>query len=184
MQKQSLVKPKQLDTTSEVHGERKKNVKQKVSLEVKSIVALIIAVIAARGMLFYLPEVKPYIGEYAYDYVTNDFSEKNVEQLESDILANNNVSLYYIGRGSCSDCRETVRNVKQLKDLSENSYNIPMYYVKLADEISDKERAFLDSIDVDGIPTLVLVRYENTKQFGLYDITAANFVGKFKEFIQ
>ncbi len=54
----------------------------------------------------------------------------------------------------------------------------------MADEISTKERTYLDSIKVDGIPTIILTRNGKVKQFDFYDITADNFVSKFNRFIQ
>ncbi|MCI8645814.1 MAG: hypothetical protein HFE76_03225 [Firmicutes bacterium] len=157
--------------------------RQKISFDVRSIIVLIIAVVVVRATLFYLPEIKINLGEYAYGYVTSDFSVKNVEQLKNSI-DNNKETLYYIGRGSCSDCRESVRNIKQLKALSEKKYHLAMEYVKLADNISTEERIYLDSIKVDGIPTIILVKNGNVKQFDFYDITAKNFVNKFNKFVQ
>ncbi len=78
-----------------------------------------------RVLLFYLPEIKSNLEEYAYAYATSGFSVKNVEDLKNSIDNNKN-TLYYIGYGSCSDCRETVKNMKQLKTLSENKHNMAM----------------------------------------------------------
>lgn len=157
--------------------------RHKISFDIRSIVVLIIAIIVVRVILFYLPEIKANLGEYAYTYVTSNFNVEDVRQLKNSI-DNNKETLYYIGRGSCSDCRETIKNIKQLKALSEKKYNMTMAYVKLADEISTEERTYLDSIKVDGIPTILLIRDGKVKQFDFYDITAENFANKFNKFIQ
>lgn len=41
-----------------------------------------------------------------------------------------------------------------------------------------------ESIEVDGIPTIILTRNGKVKQFDFYDITADNFVSKFNRFSQ
>ncbi len=164
---------------------KKKIMEQKITLNIKGIVALIIIVVSVKYVWFTLPEIKPIIEEYAYATVTNDFDVKSVKDLRSNIERKyNSVKLYYIGRGSCGDCRASIRNIKCLKNLAEKEYDMAMNYIKLKNEISKEERYFLDNLDVDGIPILLLVKNGEIKRFDFYDITAENFTERFKKFVE
>jgi len=158
--------------------------KQKISFDIKTIIAIIACIIAIRGFLYYMPDTKPYVGKYAYNFVTRNFSENSIEQLENAMLDTEEISFYYLGRGSCGDCREAVQNIKTLNSLAEDKYKIQMNYVKLADSISEDERNFLNDVGVEEIPIMLLVNNGNVKQFDIYDITAGDFEDKFGMFMQ
>ena len=92
--------------------------------------------------------------------------------------------MYYIGRSSCIDCRESIGNTKKLKKLLAEEYHTNMYYVKLKNNISQSEREYLNSIKVDNIPTIVAFRGNKVYQFKYDKIVAKDFENKFRQFIK
>lgn len=155
----------------------------KITINWKDIVAVILGVAIVKMALYYYPFISPYLDECAYNFVANNFRSQTVMQLKKKNEINkNSTNIYYIGRSSCPDCRENIIHVKRLLKISENTFNIPTYYVRLKDVISVNERKYLDSIGVDEIPTIVRSKNGKITQFKYRDINAKNYIEKFKKF--
>lgn len=157
--------------------------RQKISFEIKSIIIIMFCIIGIRGIIYEIPQSQPFIGKYAYDLVTRGFSHVDIKRLKNDIKVKEEISLYFLGRGSCSDCRENIKNIKTLSHLSKQKYGIAVNYIQLDESLDETKKDFLKELEVESIPTMLLVTKEGIRQFDIYDISATNHEDKFDIFI-
>lgn len=156
----------------------------KIAIGWKDIVAVILGVIIVKIALYYYPFMSSSLDECAYNFVTTNFRTRTVMQLKiKNETSKDSTSIYYVGRSSCPDCRENIIHVKRLFRISKDTFSVPAYYIRLKDVISRNERKYLDSIDVDEIPTIILSKGGKLTQFRYRDINAKNYVEKFKKFV-
>lgn len=156
----------------------------KISLGKSELVAILLTVIIVKLAIYYYPIMEPYFARNVYSAVTTEFKVITVKQLWENDYSQSKTKMYYIGRSSCIDCRESIGNTKKLKKLLAEEYHTNMYYVKLKNNISQSEREYLNSIKVDNIPTIVAFRGNKVYQFKYDKIVAKDFENKFRQFIK
>lgn len=156
----------------------------KISFGKSELVAILLAVIVAKLAIYYYPMMEPYFAGNVYDAVIAKFEVRTVKQLHKNEESHSETGMYYIGRSSCIDCRESIGNTKKLSKLLLKEYHINMYYVKLKNTISESEREYLDSIKVDNIPTIIAFRGNKVYQFKYDEIIANDFEHRFRQFVE
>lgn len=156
----------------------------KISFEKSELAAILLAVILVKLAIYYYPMMESYFAGNVYNAVTTEFEERTVKQLQENDGSQSETSVYYIGRSSCIDCRESIGNTKKLLKLLSEEYHTNMYYVKLKNNISQSEREYLDSIKVDNIPTIIAFRGNKVYQFKYDKIIANDFENRFRQFVE
>lgn len=157
---------------------------KKISFGKSELAAIILTIILIKLAVFYYPTMEPYFAGNVYNAVTANFEVRTVKQLQESNNDPSVTGMYYIGRASCIDCRESIGNTKKLLKLLPEEYHINMYYVKLKNNISESEREYLDSIQVDNIPTIVAFHNNKAYQFEYDEITSRDFENKFRQFVE
>lgn len=153
--------------------------KSKITLEVKNIIILIIAILMIRFAIVSFPTIQPRLQECAYSYLTSTLTEANVSDIKKNALRNTNFQVYYVGRGSCIDCRDAIKNVISISKITEENTGTSLVYVALKDKITENERNYLDEICVDEIPVILLVNHGSVQKFGYYDIISEDYKDRF-----
>lgn len=154
----------------------------RVELEGKTVLFIIMVIILTRLTIANFPILEPYLEQCAYVHVTKDMKKIRVEDMERVLDKRSGTELYYIGRSSCGDCREVIKNILVLEN-SLSGENITMKYVELENEITDVERKQLDIIGVKEIPVILLVNDEETRCYDYYDMISNDYRKRFTMFI-
>lgn len=131
----------------------------------------------------FLPIVKPRLQECAYYHITQELNKQKVKDIKEAILEDAEMRLYYIGRGSCIDCRNAIANIMDINQNIKSRKNISINSISLEEEITKEERKTLDRIKVDEIPVIILIKSGKIQRFNYYDIIAKDYKNRFNRFI-
>lgn len=156
----------------------------KITLDIRTVIILAIFIIMVRLSIDSFPTIKPRLQECAYNYITRELNREDVLSIKKAIAKKQEMQLYYIGRGSCIDCREAINHIMKINQTIESRRNIPINNVSLKEEITDEEREFLDEINVNEIPVIILIEKGSVRSFGYYDIIAKNYKNRFNNFVE
>lgn len=157
--------------------------KNTITFRIIDVITIVIVILFIKFALYYYPNIEPVFDEFAYNILVDDMNIKTVSEMENAGTSSSGDELYYIGRGSCIDCREGISNILILKEYAEETGR-KFFYVKLKNEITEEERRYLDSIGVDNIPTITLLKGGKIKQFGFEEIVSSDFKSKFEDFLE
>lgn len=156
-----------------------------LKIKKQDIIAILVLIVLVKTAWYCFSIADPRIKEIAYGTITDRLITTSVLDMQSADKQNSNENLYYyIGRGNCPDCRDAINNIMSLSELIRAKYGSDLEYVKLQNKINDAEREYLDSIEVDNIPTIVVINHKGAYRFEYEQIISENYITEFKKFVE
>ena len=131
-------------------------------ISVKSIVIGLIVIVLVKFGWYYRSEIEDAIGNVSYDVITRTYEKRNLKEMRLGKFGSHNKDergVYFLGRKSCVDCRDSIYNISKIKKEIEGKYRFSFYYVKLPDRPSVDDEKRLKVFDVDEIPILLYYEY-------------------------
>lgn len=142
-----------------------------------------ILIVLGKLSLNYIPVVQKLVEEVYYNTVVENFTLKTVEDMKI-VVENDENALYYLGRGSCGECRDAIKKVNQLRNIAEENF-LTMFYNELPDILTQSEDEFYkDSLKIDSIPVLILIEDGEIRTFDFNSIFSETYKELFEKFIQ
>lgn len=157
---------------------------KKITIKKQDALALLLLAILIKISIYYYPVAEPRVFETAYDIITTPLQTVTVGYMEiSQSERNTDIHYYYVGRGNCPDCRDAVNNIMVLSEIVDKELGGTLYYVKLKNKISEEDRRYLDSVEIDNIPTIAIICSGQCYLFEYDQLTSNNYVEAFSAFI-
>lgn len=154
-----------------------------VTFKWKDLAAIVFLILVIKLAIYYYPTMEPYLSGNVYNALVKNCDTKTVAEMQIENNSKEGLCAYYIGRSNCIDCRVALGNTLELADLFSKEYENNMYYVRLKNNINESERKYLDSIDVDNIPAIIIIYGGETHQFVYDDIMSKDYKKNFKKFV-
>lgn len=157
---------------------------KKITIKKQDALALLLLAILIKIAIYYYPVAEPRAFETAYDIITMSLQTVTVDYMKiSQNERNTDIRYYYVGRGNCPDCRDAINNIMVLSEIVDKEFGGTLYYVRLKNRISEEDRRYLDSVEIDNIPTIAIIISDQCYLFEYDQITSNNYIEAFSAFI-
>lgn len=159
---------------------------RRIRISVKSIVIGLIVIVLVKFGWYYRSEIEDAIGNVSYDVITRTYEKRNLKEMRLGKFGSHNKDergVYFLGRKSCVDCRDSIYNISKIKKEIEGKYRFSFYYVKLPDRPSVDDEKRLKVFDVDEIPILLYYDGRSIKRLTYYKINSKNREENVREFL-